>query len=202
MHPYSTDVNRLRLVLLVLAVGAILLAWGLGHTLSALQLTAPWWLDTPAVLGFYGGLWQLYDRVLWQLGPVDRTLSGVPNLRGTWRGTLTSSFDEQTYDATLVVRQTSSRILIELRTGASRSHSYLAGVSAAPGPDEGLRYLYRNVPDEGATHTMNAHGGSARLQFSDGVDTLSGGYQSDRFRGTHGTLRFTRNERRSTEAVA
>ena len=116
MHPYSTDDgSRVRNVMLVLAVGAILLSWGLAQALLSLNLTAPWWLDTPAVLGFYGLLWQLYDRVLWRVGPRDRPLGGVPNFAGRWKGTLNSSFDGQDYDATLIIRQTASRMLVEFR---------------------------------------------------------------------------------------
>jgi hypothetical protein len=191
MHPYSTDDgSRLRNVLLVLAVSAIFLAWGLGQALLALNLSAPWWLDTPAVMGFYGLLWKLYDRLLWRIGPRDRPLGGVPNFAGTWKGKLHSSFDNQGYDATLIVRQTASRMLVEFRTESSQSHSYLAGASAAPGVGNGLHYLYLNQPAEGAHTAMHPHGGVGRLQFHNGALELRGGYQTDRFRGTHGTLQF------------
>jgi hypothetical protein len=178
--------------MLVLAVGAILLAWSLGHTLLALDLAAPWWLDTPAVLGFYGLLWQLYDRLLWRVGPRDRPLGGVPNFRGTWEGTLHSSYRADPYGATLIVRQTASRMLVEFKTDNSCSHSYLAGASAAPGVANGLHYLYLNHPAESADMAMHPHGGVGRLQFYNGTTELRGGYQTDRFRGNHGTLQFRR----------
>lgn len=193
MHPYSTDDgSRIRIVLLILAVGAIFLAWGLGQALLALNLSSPWWLDTPAVLGFYGLLWQLYDRLIWRIGPRDRPLGGVPNFAGTWEGKLRSSYDGQDYNATLVVRQTASRMLVEFRTVSSRSHSYLAGASGAPGVGNGLHYLYLNQPAEGAHTAMYPHGGVGRLQFHNGTIELRGGYQTDRFRGTHGELELRR----------
>ncbi len=202
MHPYSTDASRLRLALLVLAVGAILLAWGLSQTLALLHLRAPWWLDTPAVLGFYGILWQFYDRFLWRLGSANRTLSGVPNFAGTWHGAVSSSFDHtRSYPATLIIRQTSTRMIVEFRTSTSRSYSHLAMVCASPGPDQGLQYLYRNHPRECAKATMQPHSGTAHLQLSDDHSMLTGGYQNDRFRDTHGSLSFTREKNMPRTAV-
>jgi len=203
LHPYSTDVTRPRKALLVLAVGAILLAWGFGQVLSMLHVTAPWWLDTPAVFGFFGLLWQLYDRFLWCLGPAGSTLSGVPNFAGTWNGTVSSSFGHsRTYPASLVIRQTSARMVVELRTPNSRSYSHLAMVCASPGPDQGLQYLYANRPNEGAEPAMQRHGGTAYLQLSRDGRTLIGGYQNDRFRSTHGTLHFVRGDSEPRGAVA
>jgi hypothetical protein len=193
LHPYSTDATRPQTVPLALAVAAILLAWGLARLLSLLHTTPAWWFDTPAVLGFYGLLWRLYDRVLWRLSHSGRTLSGVPDLTGEWCGAIMSSFDTtRSTGATLIVRQSSSRILVELRTDASCSYSYLAMVCAAPGPDQGLQYLYANRPSERAVSTMQQHSGTAHLTLSPDGKTLGGGYQNDRFRGTHGSLEFRR----------
>ncbi|MFG2109935.1 Cap15 family cyclic dinucleotide receptor domain-containing protein [Micromonospora chersina] len=203
MHPYSHDSSRTRTLILFLAVAAILLAWGLGRVLRGLDVTPPWWLDTPAVVGLYGILWQLYDRRLWRLRVGDQTLSGIPDYNGAWGGWVHSSHDgAKRYAARLTIRQTSSRILVELRTDGSRSVSHMAMLCAGPGSAEGLQYIYANwpihvplpatttpQPDHPAVLAMHPHQGVSRLLLRpDG--TLEGDYQTDRHRGTHGTLSF------------
>jgi hypothetical protein len=200
MHPYSTDSVRTRTVLLGLAVAAVLLAWGLGRTFDALGADPPWWLDTPAVAGFYGLLWQLYDRVLWRLPIGGQTLSGIPDYRGSWTGHIHSSYDSSaSYEAELTIRQTSSRILVELATERSRSVSHMAMLCAEPGSEQGLQYLYTNRPfnrppeppgDNGRTLlAMTIHEGVSRIRMAAG-GVIHGDYQNDRHRKTYGQLTF------------
>jgi hypothetical protein len=207
VHPYSNDSSRTRTVLLVLAVAAVLLAWGLGRTLRSWEITPPWWLDTPAVVGFYGILWQLYDRLLWRARIGSQTLSGIPDYSGSWGGCVHSSYGgTAVYAARLTIRQTSSRILIELRTDRSRSVSQMAMLCAGPGSEQGLQYLYTNRPRHvptpepaGPPHdrphaivlAMTPHEGVARLLLGDDGSTLQGDYQNDRHRQTYGTLSFS-----------
>lgn len=201
MHPYSNDSSRTRIMMLLLAVAAILLTWGLGSVLRSLDVTPPWWLDMPAVVGFYGMLWQLYDRTLWRLRVGDQTLSGIPDYNGAWGGWVHSSHDGATrYAAQLTIRQTSTRILVELRTDSSKSVSHMAMLCAGPGSTQGLQYTYANrprhvpeptsaAPDRPSLLAMHPHEGTSRLLLNpDG--TLTGDYQNDRHRGTHGTLSF------------
>jgi predicted pore-forming effector associated with SMODS systems len=193
VHPYSTDATRPIRVMLILAVVAIGLAYLLNRSLSALHLKPPWWLDTPAVLGFYGLCWRLYDEYLWRLGPVTRTLSGVPNLAGQWTGTILSSYsDQEPVKATLVVRQTSSRLLLTLETDTSRSHSTMASLCSAPGPANGLYYAFTNVPRSLSKETMQPHTGTVQLTISADGSRLSGDYETNRFRATNGRLEFHR----------
>jgi hypothetical protein len=193
VHPYSTDSTRQRTVLLVIAVAAILLAWALGRVLDLLDTSAPWWLDTPAVVGFYGLLWQAYDRWLWRVRIGDGTLSGVPDFSGTWEGRLISSYTPDTpYRATVTIHQSASHLVVELRTDSSRSYSHLAMIRISPGPGHGLRYVYDNQPGELAVEGMKRHGGTAHLEIHDDGRVLKGGYSTDRDRATTGEMIFTR----------
>jgi SMODS-associating 2TM, beta-strand rich effector domain len=202
MHPYSNDSSRTRTVMLVLAITAILLAWILGHLLGDLDVTPPWWLDTPAVVGFYGILWHVYDRFVWRICVGRQTLSGIPNYNGTWAGFVRSSHGgSTTYVARLSIRQTSTRIVVALSTDQSRSWSHTAMLCGGLGSGQGLQYIYANwprnvqVPAPAApqsyqpTMAMYPHEGVSRLLLRpDG--TIDGDYQTDRHRGTHGTLSF------------
>jgi hypothetical protein len=179
--------------MLLLAVSAIGLAYLLDRSLSVLHLKPPWWLDTPAVLGFYGLCWRLYDEYLWRLGSVMQTLSGVPNISGQWAGLILTSYsDQEPIKATLIVRQTSSKILITLETGTSKSYSTMAALCSAPGPSNGLRYAFANMPRTLSVETMHPHTGMAQLILSDEGSQLTGDYETDRFRKTNGRLEFYR----------
>lgn len=193
MHPYSVDVTRPIRVMLVLSLCSVAAAFLFTRLVSALSIMPPWWLDTPAVLGFYGLIWQSYDRLLWRLGPSNRTLSGIPNFAGTWAGELVSSFNERKeLKVTMVIRQTSSHMLITVHTATSESHSNMAALCAAPGPTHGLRYAYHNKPIALANDAMAQHEGTAHLVLSDDGQQIWGDYQADRFRGNSGRLAFHR----------
>jgi hypothetical protein len=179
--------------MLLLAVAAILLAYLLNRSLSAFHVQAPWWLDTPSVLGFYGLCWRFYDGFLWRFGLRSFTLSGIPDLTGEWTGTIVSSYKAQEpVNASLVVRQTSSRLLVTLATKTSTSHSTMAALYSQPGPASGLRYEFSNVPHSLSVQTMVPHSGLAHLMLSVDGSRLTGDYQTDRFRKTNGRLDFQR----------
>jgi hypothetical protein len=195
MHPYSTDSTRQRTALLLIAVAAILLAWALGRVLDLLDTSAPWWLDTPAVVGFYGLLWQAYDRWIWRVRIGGGTVSGVPDFSGTWTADITSSYDPAVkYTGTLTVHQTASRLLVEYRTELSTSYSRLAMIKVEPGLGRGLQYVYNNQPSPLAPATMKPHEGTAYLKLADGGRALDGGYSTDPNRSTTGIMKFTREK--------
>ena len=199
MHPYSTDATRPVRVMLLLAVVAILLAYLLDRSVVALRVRPPWWLDTPAVLGFYGLCWRLYDERLWRLGPVSRTLSSVPNLAGYWTGTITSSYSGLgPLPASLMVYQTSSRLLIELETATSKSRSTMAAIISERGARSTLHYAFANMPRTLNKKTMLPHCGTAKLTLSADGSHLYGDYETDRFRKTSGRLEFHRTAMRAS----
>jgi hypothetical protein len=66
MHGYSTDSAERRIVPLLLASVAIMLAWLSSKILAIVHLTLPWWLDAPSTVGYYGALYALFDRNLWR----------------------------------------------------------------------------------------------------------------------------------------
>jgi hypothetical protein len=142
MHAYATDSDRERLAILLLVVGSILLAWGLHVLLLSAHLEVPWWLDTPAVLGFYGILWKIYDRYAWRWRWKAIRISDVPDLAGEWHGQVQSSFDGESLNARLTIRQTATHLLIEQQTENSRSTSVMATLNCRPGPFQGLSYVY------------------------------------------------------------
>jgi hypothetical protein len=179
--------------LLAIAVLSILLAWGLGAALGASQLDAPWWLDTPAVLGFYGVLWKLYDRRGWKLRWRSLGVSDVPDVGGTWHGTVDSSYNGTSLNAVLAIRQTATHILIELETSHSRSTSVMATLNCSPGAFQGLSYVYENRPRTLSDPKMTPHSGRVYLRIGPDGNSLIGDYETDRHRGTNGRMNFVRS---------
>src|ERR687893_586058 len=97
MHPYATDSDeRKRLPLLMVGL-SILLAWGLNRSMEATGVSLPWWFDAPSVAGFYGFIYVVFDKRLWLLLPARKLgLVKIPDLNGTWTGTVNPSSDEHT----------------------------------------------------------------------------------------------------------
>jgi hypothetical protein len=72
MHGYSTDSGEKKIVSLLLASGAIALAWVSSRILAVMHISMPWWLDAPSSLAFYGALYSLFDRYFWRNGLVSK----------------------------------------------------------------------------------------------------------------------------------
>jgi hypothetical protein len=91
MHAYTADAPDRRIAPIIIGALAIFLALGLSRLLTVVDISPPWWVDTPSVLGFYWPLWRVYDRWAWKwrLGPF--ALSTIRDFSGSWHGVVTSS---------------------------------------------------------------------------------------------------------------
>jgi len=195
MHPYATDSGRERYAILAIAILSVLFAFAMHRLFQFAHFQPPWWLDTPAVLGFFGIVWKWYDRVVWhwRRGPLH--VSDVPYLSGEWVGEVQSSHNSTRISATLTIHQTASHILIELVTENSRSQSVMATLNCKPGLYHGLHYAFNNHPHALNAPTMAPHRGQAHLRIEDGGMTLVGDYNTDQHRGNHGRMKFRRDRR-------
>lgn len=129
----------------------------------------------------------LWDRWLWRL-PVSQRLQAVPrDIRGTWRGTLTSLWvDPETGKtpprklAFLVVRQTASTVTAQLLTNELRSMSTMARVEMRDGQHH-LQYLFVGEPKPEVEHRSRMHRG-ATLLIVEGrpANRIAGRYWTDR----------------------
>jgi SMODS-associating 2TM, beta-strand rich effector domain len=194
VHAYATDSSRGRQAVLLLAAASILLAWLLHSLFGAAHWTAPWWLDTPAVLGFYGLLWQLYDRYAWRWRWRAVHVSDVHDLAGEWHGEVESSYNAEKVRADLMIRQTATQILVELTTDNSESASVMATINCHPGPFQGLSYVYENRPRTLNVPGMTPHSGRCHLRIRSGGRVLEGDYETDHFRTSSGRMRFERRQ--------
>ena len=122
MHTYSIDTEERKNILFFLAVISIIFSWSFYKILGYYQIFLPWWIESPSVLFFYGLLFVIFDKWLWQYLKKINFVK-TPNLNGKWSGNLKSSFDEHSAEikATLKIFQTWTRIKILLTTEQSSS---------------------------------------------------------------------------------
>jgi len=137
-----------------------------------------------------------WDLWLWRV-PVVQRIPGVPrSVRGTWKGTLTSFWQDpatgqrvSAKTAYLVVRQTATLVSVKLLTDESSSSSSLASVSIPDGTAV-LDYLYLNRPKASVEHRSRMHHGSTVLDIvGNPAKRLDGRYWTDR--DSRGELSFT-----------
>lgn len=178
MHPYATDSAERTQVPLLMVVACIPLAWLLRTQFEEWNVQFPWWFDAPSILGFYAGLYFLFDRYMWRWPPLRKIgLTELPNLNGIWRGTLTPS-GRSAREVEVEIIQTWSSISIRLKTKHSSSRSLIATVLLAGKFDDVLSYQYLNEPKPGAEIDMHTHRGTAWLTLSADEKTLDGEYST------------------------
>lgn len=189
-------------VRVVVAIAAV--AWAIGLTVQGVALEWSWVRWYSAAAGAAVLALVLFDRWLWRWWPF-RLLARQPDLRGTWKGSLRSSWAGNSVDsatpteAFLVIRQTYSTLSATLLTLESKSRSLVASLDLSKDTDPTLSYTYMNVPKLRHQERSRIHHGSAFLEIHGSPpDCLEGCYWTDR--DTKGELEFrSRVAERHTE---
>jgi len=196
MHSYSIDSNERPTIYLILAAISILATFTLNLIFGKLNLTIPWFVETPSVMSIYGLLCLCFTKVFWKLNLLHKIgLVNTPVLIGKWNGEVQSSFDQHSskQEVVIEIKQDWTNIQICLRGKNSNSKSQNASITV----QDGLRltYDYLNEPSPDANQNMNIHRGTAILELSsDG--SFEGEYYSGRGRQSFGRLKmekFTNN---------
>lgn len=192
MHAYATDASERKSIPVWLAFLAVVAALLLNFILKSMKLEVPWWIDAPSVMGFYGLIYQWFDKSLWCQKFQFISFSSIPNLKGTWVGVIHSSYNGGTDvpGIILYIRQTWTGINIRLVTQTSSSYSIMAAVNTHDSSEPSLKYEYLNEPSALSVDTMNAHRGTANLQLSPDGKELQGDYFTGRGRQNLGTMQF------------
>lgn len=187
MHTYATDQEeRQRIVVVILAMISLLMSLGLALLFRQLTFAVPFWIDTPAIFGFFGILWGAYDRWIWRWAVRGRTFSGIPDLSGYYLGQI--EVDQGFHgEARVTIKQTASRISILLTTERSSSHSFFAALRLEEGLQQGLHFGYEFRPARGIDAPVQPHWGTTHFtSISKGV--LSGWWVAEWGGGTLGRL--------------
>lgn len=193
--------KRRTLVRVVAAVVVLVFAAGIWSTGDSVN---PAWLRFFSVAVVVAGCTlSAWDRWLWRLRTVQTFFPVARDLRGTWKGTLTSFWEDPITrvrpapkDVFLVIRQSASEVSVVLMTNESSSRSSMAALTES-GTGASLVYMYLNRPDSRVEHRSRMHNGAAFLEVS--------GRPAARIRGRYWTDRDSRGEldfvARSSEIV-
>lgn len=191
MHSYASDSPDRKVVPWIIAAIAVAVAYVYSLASLHFKFSLPWWMEAPSILGVYGVIHWLYDRILWKTSLFGFRLSQIPNCSGTWYGLIHSSHsgDFQS-EGMMTIRQTWSKILIEFESSSSSSLSRMASFNITPGPSYGLIYEYTSDPRSHSDPAMHAHRGLAFLKLSQSRNRMEGDYYTGRDRGTQGTMKM------------
>src|SRR5213594_2451587 len=137
MHTYASDAADRSWALWVLAGVAVAITYACSRIIAASNMTWPWWIENPSIMLFYGALWKLCDQTAWRLSFLGYRWSRIPDLRGTWVGTVQSSYEDGANQTGCIrIHQTWSKMLIEFESSTSRSISRMAALNVEPGINE------------------------------------------------------------------
>lgn len=189
-------------------IAAAALLWGVLLTIQGVAVELAWLRWYSLVVGIVVVVLFAFDRWLWRTRAF-RWLVRVPDVTGTWKGELRSSWTDsdtgqqtEPIKAYLVVRQTYSTVSATLITAESKSYSVATNVESLNGDEAILSYTYRNVPKLLLQERSRVHHGTAHLDVHGAQPhSLVGSYWTDR--DTKGQMAFReRSKKRYTEFQA
>ena len=197
MHDYAIDSRERIFVVRILFMASALVS-GIAAVLIPSDLVPMrWLLPVPSIALVFGVSYWAFDNWLWRwrLPRVLRLIT-VPDLRGTWTGTIGSSHTEfqKMQPVTVAIEQTWTKIVVRLNAAESRSWSLTASVLTNAPEGLILTYLFDNQPEAESARTMERFRGTTVL-VSDAPDRFEGHYYTGRGRGTHGSIKLCRRSR-------
>ena len=163
----------------------------------------------PEVVLLYGVLYFIFTKWLWRWSWLNGWLIPLPDLQGTWKGTLTSTWTNATTGAPpsqvpvlFVIRQSFSTISCTVHTHESISVSVAASFEADKNNDaKRISYVYTNTPRVPFRDRSVVHDGAAVLRVvSQTSPRLEGEYWTNR--KTTGEMTLTFRDRELAEAFS
>lgn len=208
MHPYGTDTDEHRSLLILLVPTSFWMSAGFLKLLDAIGVSLPdnfdWIFDATSAVGWFGGLYLWLENRGWRWRLLHWTgLISTPNISGRWYGELRSSYENPErgivafatgYPVELEIRQTWSRLVVHLTSKTSTSKSDTGSLYLDSGVRPVLVYTYLNRPNPDQVQSMEMHSGTTLLELceANGVVTLEGNYYNGRGRGNYGTMHLKR----------
>ena len=191
MHSY--DVPGRQRVYIFIALLSVPPVWLLAFTLEVARLEPEWWMTMPSFGAFYFALYWIFDRHVWRFVFLHRLgLVKIPDLNGIWDGSVESSHgvNGSIHSVSITITQSWSKIAIRLDSDYSHSNSEVGAIRNLDLGTPELVYIYWNEPTSHAKESMEAHRGTAILEFSGSA--LSGPYYTGRGRREIGTIKVIR----------
>ena len=197
MHDYAIDSRERVFVVRILFTASALVAGIVALLIPSDILPMRWLLPIPSIPLVFGVSYWAFDNWLWRWRFLRiLRLIRVPDLRGTWAGTIASSYTafEHQQAVTVTIEQTWTKMVVRLNAAESRSWSLTASILTNSPEGLVLTYLFDNQPEAESDRTMERFRGTTVL-VRIAADQLEGYYYTGRGRGTHGSLRLCRQRR-------
>lgn len=172
------------------------IVWIAALTLMGVGVPDGIWKPFGVVSLFVSGVLFIYERWAWSWVPVR--ISSTPDLRGTWRATLDSTWvDPKTsqkiapIEAYFTIVQTATSLTLCMLTKESRSWTLVAKLEQVDGTNQVVG-VYRSDPGALVRGRSPIHYGGLRLHVGGPPTSLHGEYWTER--GTKGeiTLEFSK----------
>lgn len=201
MHGYIINGKRRHSAIFWLAVISVLVGLGLTYwidlilskleTMKGTQIIV---LLYSAIFGVGSGaiftlLYYLFDNFFWKIkifGNVD--LSGKYQCEGVSKDK--SQKEKDRFTATIIIKQTWTKISVNLKTDKSYSDSFMAKISQNGVGDIRLDYCYTNNTDQTNKDMVSRHTGTATIIFSSEIKGKYYNQPDDRMR--YGELVLTK----------
>jgi hypothetical protein len=144
-----------------------------------------------------------YEHVAWHWAWV-RVLTKQPDLRGTWLGELTSSYEREGQQVAAIpsilrITQTAWSQQVTLFSGESSSVTEQSQLVREPDGRWRLTWTYANTPRTSVRHRSAYHLGTAEV-ICDATAGLRGSYYTDRL--TRGEIAMARRSPKLYSSVA
>ena len=194
MHDYAIDSRERVAVVRILFMASALVSAVATVLIPSDLIPMRWMLPIPSIALVFGVSYWAFDNWLWRWALLrTMRLISVPDLRGTWTGTIASSYSEfeTNQHVTVSVEQTWTKLAVRLNAAESRSWSVTASVLTNAPEGMVLTYLFDNEPKAESARTMHRFRGTAIL-VSDTSGRLEGDYYTGRGRETHGSIKLRR----------
>ena len=193
MHGYIINGKRSHSAIFWLAVISVLVGLGLTYwidlilskleTMKGTQIIV---LLYSAIFGVGSGaiftlLYYLFDNFFWKIkifGNVD--LSGKYQCEGVSKDK--SQKEKDRFTATIIIKQTWTKISVNLKTDKSYSDSFMAKISQNGVGDIRLDYCYTNNTDQTNKDMVSRHTGTATIIFSSEIKGKYYNQPDDRMR--------------------
>ncbi len=155
---------------------------------ESLTFNADSLMQLPAAYGVYVICTEIFKRWLWRLSFLRGWIVRIPNIQGTWSGTLQTTWKDADGNTpgpipiTFAVRQTLDSVSCRLYTQESGSYSTSAQIEEddASGIFR-LHFSYLNTPKSSVQHRSEIHAGAADLQIIEKPSKrLAGNYWTSR----------------------
>ena len=191
MINYTIDTNTRPAIYFALAVFSIFASF---LASPVFEIAHAKWL-APTTFGLFALCVYLYDNYGWK-NQVLAKWFGLPNLAGTYRGTVErgapGSDQYERYEVKVSISQTWSKIDMVLDSGDTLSHLRTCGFFVANGRTPSLQYTYLVNDMKGHNDPSKYGEGTGKLYVTeeDGKLVLNGAYYSSKERS--GAVHFTR----------